>query len=86
MSTKLLRHISFIGAGLYLLVLIVISLAFREYALQWKFVLWGIGEVLFFFLMTLYFYPWWKDMEQKRFRWTLFLIALVIRVAYVVLI
>lgn len=86
MTKKLLQHISLFGIGVYLLALIVISVAFREHALQVKWILWGVGEVLFFFLMTLYFYPWWKDMEQKRFRWTLFLIALVIRVAYVVLI
>ena len=57
MSTKLLRHISFIGTGLYLLALIVISIAFREYALQWKWILWGMGEVLFFFVLTTVFYP-----------------------------
>ncbi len=86
MTKKLLRHISLFGIGVYLLALLVVTVAFREHALQVKWILWGVGEVLFFFLMTLYFYPWWKDMEQKRFRWTLFLIALVIRVAYVVLI
>ena len=86
MTKKLLQHISLFGIGVYLLALLVVTVAFREHAMQVKWILWGVGEVLFFFLMTLYFYPWWKDMEEKRFRWTLFLIALVIRVAYVVLI
>ena len=82
MSTKLLRHISFIGAGLYLLALIVISIAFREYALQWKWILWGIGEVLFFFVLTTIFYPRWKNDEPKKFWRKVFFTALGIRAVY----
>ena len=67
-----------------MLALIVISLLFREHALQLRWMLWGIGEVLFFFLMTAVFYPRWKSADLKRFLWTVFLVALVIRVAYVV--
>lgn len=84
MSTKLLRHISLIGVGLYLLALIVISVAFHEHVLQLKWILWGIGEVLFFFVLTSVFYPRWKDDDRKRFLWKVFLVALVLRVAYVV--
>ena len=86
MSTKLLRHISFIGIGLYLLALIVISVAFREHALQLKWMLWGIGEVLFFFLLTAIFYPRWKTDETKRFKWKVFLVAFVIRGLYAFLV
>jgi hypothetical protein len=86
MSTKLLKHISFIGIGLYLLALIVISLAFREHALQWKWMLWGIGEVLFFFLLTTLFYPRWKGDDTKRFKWKVFLVAFVIRGLYAFLV
>ena len=82
MSTKLLRHISFIGAGLYLLALIVISIAFREYALQWKWILWGIGEVLFFFVLTTIFYPRWKNDEPKKFWRKVFFTAFAIRAVY----
>ena len=64
--------------------LIVISVVFREHALQLKWMLWGIGEVLFFFVLTAVFYPLWKDNNRKRFLWTVFLVALVIRVVYVV--
>ena len=86
MSTKLLKHINLIGIGLYLLALIVISLAFREHALQWKWMLWGIGEVLFFFLLTTVFYPRWKCDDTKRFTWKVFLVAFVIRGLYAFLV
>ena len=86
MSTKLLKHINLIGIGLYLLALIVISLAFREHALQWKWMLWGIGEVLFFFLLTTVFYPRWKCDDTKRFKWKVFLVAFVIRGLYAFLV
>ena len=86
MSTKLLKHINLIGIGLYLLALVVISVAFREHALQWKWILWGIGEVLFFFLLTLIFYPRWKGDDTKRFKWKVFLVAFVIRGLYAFLV
>ena len=86
MSAKLLKHINLIGIGLYLLALVVISLLFREHALQWKWILWGIGEVLFFFLLTLIFYPRWKGDDTKRFKWKVFLVAFVIRGLYAFLV
>ena len=82
MGTKLLRHISIIGIGLYLLTLVVISVAFREHALQLKWVLWGIGEVLFFFVLTTVFYPRWKKDDPKRFWRKVFWTALAIRAVY----
>ena len=82
MGNKLLRHISLIGIGLYLLALIVISVAFREHALQLKWVLWGIGEVLFFFVLTTIFYPRWKNDDPKQFWRKVFWTALVIRAVY----
>lgn len=82
MGNKLLRHISTIGIGLYLLALIVISVAFREYALKLKWVLWGIGEVLFFFVLTTVFYPRWKNDDPKHFWRKVFWTALAIRVVY----
>lgn len=84
MSKQLTRYIALFGIGVYLLALVVISMAFRDYALQPKWMLWGIGEVLFFFVMTVVFYPRWKHSDLKRFLWTVFLVALVIRVAYAV--
>ena len=82
METKQLRHISFIGIGVYLAALITISLVFNEHALQLKWMLWGIGEVLFFFVLTTVFYPRWKDDDPKRFRRKVFWTALGIRAVY----
>lgn len=86
MGSKLLRHISLIGVGLYLLALITISLVFKSHALQLKWMLWGIGEVLFFFVLTAVFYPRWKNDETKRFKWKVFLVAVVIRGLYAFLV
>lgn len=86
MGTKLLRHISIIGVGVYLLALITISLVFNDYALQLKWVLWGMGEVLFFFVLTTLFYPRWKNDDPKRFRRKVFWTAFGIRALYAFLI
>ena len=86
MSKKLTRYIAVYGLGVYLLALLVISVAFREHALQLKWMLWGVGEVLFFFVLTTIFYPRWKNNETKHFKWKVFLVALAIRVLYVILV
>ena len=65
-----------------MLALVVISLVFREHALQLKWVLWGMGEVLFFFLLTTVFYPRWKNDDPKKFRRKVFWTALAIRAVY----
>ena len=82
METKQLRNIAFIGIGVYLAALIAISLVFKEHALQLKWMLWGIGEVLFFFVLTTVFYPRWKDDDPKRFQRKVFWTALGIRAVY----
>ena len=85
MSQKLTRYIALYGVGVYLLALLVISLVFHEYALQLKWMLWGIGEVLFFFVLTTVFYPRWKNDTSKQFWLKVFWVALVIRLLYVIL-
>ncbi len=82
MSKTLTRYIALFGIGLYLVTLAVVSLAFREHALQLKWMLWGIGEVLFFFVLTAIFYPRWKNDETKKFCRKVFWTALAIRVVY----
>ena len=82
MSKKLTRYIAFYGIGVYLLALLVISVAFREHALQLKWMLWGIGEVLFFFVLTTVFYPRWKNDDPKKFWRKVFWTALAIRMVY----
>ena len=82
METKQLRNIAFIGIGVYLAALITISLVFKGHALQLKWMLWGIGEVLFFFVLTTVFYPRWKDDDPKHFQRKVFWTALGIRAVY----
>ncbi len=82
METKRYRQIAFIGIGVYLAALITISLVFKEHALQLKWMLWGIGEVLFFFVLTAIFYPRWKNDDPKCFRRKVFWTALGIRAVY----
>ena len=82
MSHKLLRYISLFGIGLYFLALVTISVVFHGHALQLKWMLWGIGEVLLFFVLTAIFYPRWKNDETKKFKWKVFLVAFVIRGLY----
>lgn len=84
MSKRLIRHIGLFGIGVYLLALVVISLVFREYALQLKWMLWGMGEVLLFFVLTAVLYPRWKTDGVKKFKWKVFLVAFAIRAVYVV--
>jgi len=84
MSKQLTRYIALFGIGIYLLALIVITLVFRDHALQAKWMLWGIGEVLLFFVLTAVFYPRWKNDSTKTFLLKVFFVALVIRVGYVI--
>lgn len=82
MTKALARHIALCGIGVYLLAMVTVRLAFAGHALQPKWVLWGIGEVLFFFLLTTVVYPRWKDDDPKRFSRKVFLTALAIRTVY----
>lgn len=84
MTKQLTRYLALWGIGVYLLALAVVSLAFRSHSLQAEWMLWGIGEVLFFFLLTAGLYPRWKGYSRKRFLWTVFLVALALRAVYAV--
>ena len=86
MSKKLTRYIALYGIGVYLLALLFISVVFRNHTLQAKWMLWGIGEVLFFFVLTAVFYPRWKNDDTKHFMWKVFLVAFLIRGLYAFLI
>ena len=82
MGKHLLRYISAFGIGVYLVALITISLVFKEYTLETKWIFWGLGEVLFFFVFISIFYPRWKHDDPKSFWRKVFWVALAIRVAY----
>ena len=84
MGKHLLRYISAFGIGLYLVALITISLVFKSHALPTKWIIWGISEVLFFFVLTSVFYPRWKSDDSVLFWRKVFWVALAVRVAYVI--
>ena len=84
MGKRLLQHISYFGIGIYLVALLTISLVFKGHALPLKWILWGFGEVLFFFVLVSIFYPRWKHDDPKCFWRKVFWVALALRVVYVV--
>ena len=84
MSKKLIRYISIYGIGVYLLALLVISVVFRDHAMELEWMLWGIGEVLFFFVFITVFYPRWKNDDPKHFWRKVFWTALTLRLVYVI--
>ena len=84
MPRKLHRHFTWIGVGLYLVALAVVSLWFRPYHLQPLWMAWGIGTVLFFFGLSYLFFQRWRLDPAKTFTRKLFWTALGIRVVYVV--
>ena len=85
MSVKLFRHIAIIGISVYLVALVLISVLFHEYAMQPLWMVWGVGEVLFFFLLSWLFYSRWRQDDARHFVRKVFFAALGIRIVYVVL-
>ena len=83
MPDKLYRHFQWVGIGVYLVALLIVSVWFRPYALQPLWMAWGIGAVLFFFVLTWLFYRHWKGDEQKKFIKKVFWFAFGIRALYV---
>lgn len=84
MGKHLLRYISAFGIGLYLIALITISLVFKTHVLPTKWIVWGVSEVLFFFVLISVFYPRWKNDDPKQFWRKVFWVAFIIRVVYVI--
>lgn len=84
MEVKQYRHIAIVGSAVYVLALALVSLLFRQQALQPLWVLWGLGEVLFFFGFSWLFYLRCNHLDTKRFLYLVFFTALGIRVVYAV--
>ena len=82
MEQKSFRVIPILGIGIYLISLLIIDLVFRGHAMEPIFQFWGVGEVLFFFVLTWLFYRRWKDDDPKRFWRKVFFTALGLRVLY----
>ena len=79
------RIIPILGIGVYLISLLVIDIAFKGHAMELVFQLWGVGEVLFFFLLTWLFYQRWKNDDARHFWRKVFWTALGLRALYVFL-
>lgn len=72
------------GIGIYLLSLLIVSLCFRNQALKPLWMAWGIGAVLFFFLLSYVFNQRWQHDNSKVFSKKVFWTAFTIRLIYVV--
>lgn len=83
MPQKLHKHFQWVGVGIYLLALLMVSLCFRQYALRPLWMAWGIGTVLFFFGLTYLCYQQWKNIDSQSFARKVFWYALAIRAVYV---
>lgn len=82
MEKKSFRIIPILGIGIYLISLLAINLVFRSHEMEPIFQLWGIGEVLFFFVLTWLFYHRWSNDDPKRFWRKVFFTALALRALY----
>lgn len=83
MIGKLQKHFTWIGIGVYLLSLLIVSLWFRPYALRLEWWAWGIGTILFFFFLSYLFTQRWAHDDPRKFLIKVFWIAFLIRAAYV---
>lgn len=70
----------------YLIALTMVSLVFMRYALPFQFVLFGLAAVLIFFLFGNRLSMEWQRLSPKSFTKKAFIIALIIRIVYVVFI
>lgn len=83
MPERLHRHFQWIGVAVYVMALLIVSLWLKPYALKPLWMAWGVGTVLFFFVLTWFFQQQWRHAEQKAFVKKVFWVALSIRVVYV---
>lgn len=71
------------GIVLYLIALATVSIAFSKYAMDLPFILLGIMWVVCFFGLSSYFNKKWVRISKTEFFWTIFTVALIIRVIWV---
>lgn len=72
------------AVGFYFLLLLVVSVLFFQYALPLWLMMFGIVEVLMFFLGTNYCTKTWANLSSKTFANRLFAVSFIIRVCYVI--
>lgn len=72
------------GILIYFISLAAVSIAFIKYAMGIEYILLGIMWVTGFFLLSSYCSKKWARMPIRKFTWTIFVIALVLRLAWVI--
>ena len=70
--------------ALYIIVLMVIPVAFSGYGMSWLWIMFGVVEVTSFFYFTNILTKRWAEYSERTFLRRLFIAALVIRVVWVV--
>lgn len=83
MPEKLHRHFQWLGIAVYLLALLIVSVCFRQYAMRPLWMAWGVGTVLFYFLLTYYVHGRWRKDDSKQFVKKVFWTAFGIRAVFV---
>lgn len=68
----------------YLITLALVCLVFIHYVLPFQFILFGLAEVLIFFLFSNRLSMEWQRLSSKSFAKKVFVTALIIRIVYVV--
>lgn len=86
MLTYFPKYFSSRAISCYLITLVLVSLVFMRYAMPFQFILFGIAEVLIFFLFSNRLSMEWHVLSPKSFTKKVFVTALIIRIVYVVFI
>lgn len=78
------QKIALRAIGVYFLALIVVSIVYIDYMMSLGYIALGITFVLGFFLLTYYFSKEWKDIGKKVFVEHLFIVAILLRLIWVI--
>lgn len=78
------KQISYQGIIVYLSALVFISFFFMGYAMGFGYMALGVTAVLGFFLLTSYYSQSWKDIPAKWYAQRLFMLAVSLRLVWVV--
>ena len=83
MVTFFPKTISLRGVVLYIISLAVVSIAFRSYAMDFIWMVFGILGILLFFILSTQFTLKWQQISQKAFVRLIFVTSLLLRIAWV---
>lgn len=78
------QQIALRAIGVYILALIVVSIVYIDYMMSLGYIALGITFVFGFFLLTSYFSKEWKDTNIKTFVGHLFIVAILLRLIWVI--